>query len=64
MTPVAEEVCPPAILSVKAACRETTLSRSTLWRLVKSGQFPAPVKLSPGRVGFRATEVHAWIAAR
>ncbi len=37
-------------------------SSATLWRKVKSGDFPAPVKLSPGVTAWRCEDVHAWIA--
>lgn len=42
----------------------TGLSRTTAWRLQKSGDFPAPVVISPGRVGWREGEVAAWAASR
>ncbi|MFI8482973.1 helix-turn-helix transcriptional regulator [Pseudomonas sp. NPDC078700] len=38
----------------------TTLSRSTLWRLAKAGKFPEAVQITPGRVGWKASEVAAW----
>jgi prophage regulatory protein len=53
-----------AVLSTKDAVRVTSLSRTTLWRMVKAGAFPTPVRLSPGRVGFREADVAAWIAGR
>ncbi len=49
-----------AVLTVKDVCRETSLSRTTLWRLVKQGAIVAPLQLSPGRVGFRASDVEAY----
>jgi predicted DNA-binding transcriptional regulator AlpA len=42
----------------------TGLSRTTAWRLQKRGEFPLPVVMSPGRVGWRETEVEAWQASR
>lgn len=42
----------------------TGLSRTTAWRLQKKGDFPAPLVISPGRVGWRAGEVAAWAASR
>lgn len=42
----------------------TGLSRSTAWRLQRRGDFPAPVPLSPGRVGWWESELTAWKAAR
>ena len=39
-------------------------SRVHLARLVKSGNFPAPVKLSPNRIAWVLEEIEAWNAAR
>lgn len=41
--------------------RITTLSPTTIWRRVKDGEFPAPVQLSPGRIGWLAASVDEWI---
>lgn len=40
------------------------ISRTTAWRLQNIGDFPRPVMLSPGRVGWRESEVRAWRASR
>lgn len=40
------------------------ISRATAWRLQKAGEFPAPIKLSPNRVGWCAQELAAWFAYR
>ncbi len=37
-------------------------SRSTLWRRVKDGSFPAPVKLSPKVTAWRVEDVRRWMA--
>lgn len=55
---------PLTMLSIKAVCLRTGLSRSTVLRLVAAGIFPAPVRLSPGRIGFFDDEVEAWQRAR
>ena len=39
-------------------------SRSTAWRLQRAGDFPKPVQLSPGRVGWWESELTAWKTAR
>ena len=36
-------------------------SSATLWRKVKSGDFPAPVKLSDRVTAWRVQDVHAWM---
>ncbi|MFC5345310.1 helix-turn-helix transcriptional regulator [Brevundimonas staleyi] len=40
--------------------RTAGLSRTTAWRLQRAGQFPAPYRLSPGRVGYSEVEIAAW----
>jgi prophage regulatory protein len=40
------------------------LARSTIYSLVKRGQFPRPIRLTDYAVGWRATDVEDWIASR
>ena len=45
----------------------TGLSKTTIWRRVRSGDFPIPVKLggpAARSVGWRATDVQEWIDSR
>jgi len=49
------------LLKEEEVCDRTTLSRSVLWRKVKAGTFPAPVKINGGRVAWYEHEVQAWI---
>jgi prophage regulatory protein len=44
--------------------RLTSLSRATLYRLVRDGQFPKPVRVAHRRVAWRATDVAAWLETR
>ncbi len=37
---------------------------TTIWRWVKAGKFPKPVKLSSGMTAWRCAEVHEWMEAR
>lgn len=39
-------------------------SNSTLWRKVKSGQFPKPVKLTERITAWRCEDVRAWMQSR
>jgi len=41
----------------------TGLSRSTLYRLMRTGEFPEPLKIGPRAVRWVAGEVDTWIAA-
>ena len=42
----------------------TGLSRTTRWRLERAGKFPPRRVLSVNRVGWRATEIMAWLESR
>ena len=37
------------------------VSRSTLYKLGKSGDFPVPVQLAPRTIGWLESEIDAWI---
>ena len=52
------------ILRLPAVTEATGLSRVTVWRYVRAGNFPAPVRLGPNAVGWRTSAVEAWIASR
>lgn len=49
-------------LSLSDINKRCTLSKSTIYRLIKAGQFPQPVQLSPGRVGWREDDLATWEA--
>ena len=40
------------------------LSRSTIYCLIGQGRFPQQVLLGQRAVGWRESEVHAWVASR
>jgi prophage regulatory protein len=40
------------------------LSHSTIWRLVRDGQFPLPVQLSSRAKGWRTAEIEEWLKGR
>jgi len=40
------------------------LSRPTRWRMRQAGEFPNPVQISKGRVGYPAALIDAWVAGR
>ncbi len=39
-------------------------SANTLWRKVRSGEFPKPIKLGPRITAWKAGDVRAWINAQ
>ena len=52
------------LLSARAVTQQTSLSRVTVWRMVRRGEFPAPVQISKGRIAWPAEEVSAWVSER
>ena len=42
----------------------TGMSRSSIYRMVAAGEFPAPVKLSARSVGWKAGDVADWLESR
>jgi len=37
------------------------ISRSSIWRLVQAGQFPAPIKLSAKITVWRVEDIRRWL---
>lgn len=42
--------------------RETGLSRSTIYKRIKEGTFPVPLKIGPGSTGWRVADIEAFLA--
>jgi prophage regulatory protein len=40
------------------------LSPVTAWRMLRRGEFPAPIQLSRGRVAWRRTDLEQWLSTR
>ncbi|MEO8313306.1 MAG: AlpA family phage regulatory protein [Pseudomonadota bacterium] len=55
---------PLEILRPADVCTLLRISRPTLWRLRRAGEFPNPAKLSKRSIGWRRVQVEAWITAR
>ena len=58
------EISFSGIMKAKDVALATGLSRVSIWRMERSGAFPARVQLSPSRVGWHGNEVQNWINAR
>jgi prophage regulatory protein len=39
-------------------------SRSHLWRLIRAGKFPKPIRLGENRVAFPEAEIDKWIESK
>ena len=48
------------VLHLREVVARTGRSRSSLWRDVKEGRFPAPVRIGKVRIGWLETEVMEW----
>ena len=40
------------------------IARSSIYRFMRCGQFPEPVRVGPRAVRWRASEIEAWLAGR
>ena len=40
------------------------ISNATLWRWIKAGRFPAPMKIGKKKVAWRSSVLALWIAQR
>lgn len=54
----------PTLLRFPVVRQRTGLSRSTVWRLERRGQFPRHVRISANIVAWHEGDVTAWILSR
>ena len=40
------------------------ITRATVYRLMRTGQFPEPIKVGPRAVRWPSSEIEAWLAGR
>jgi prophage regulatory protein len=55
---------PERFISFNTVAHRTALSRTTIWRLQRAGQFPRSIRLSAGRRGWLESQIEAWINTR
>jgi prophage regulatory protein len=48
-------------LRVRRVAEKTGLAESSIWRLSQRGQFPSPIKLSPGATAWYEHEIDEWL---
>ncbi|MDH0062283.1 MULTISPECIES: helix-turn-helix transcriptional regulator [Enterobacteriaceae] len=57
-----------SLIKIKTVLEMCAVSRATLYRQIKAGYFPEPVRLTEGKssrsVAWRKEEVQDWIANR
>ena len=44
--------------------KTTGLSRSTIYELMRRGEFPRPIKLSARAVGWLSSDIDGWLRTR
>jgi prophage regulatory protein len=52
---------PDRILRIKPVLVRTGLCRSTLYRKIEQGSFPRQISISQRCVGWRESDVNAWL---
>ena len=54
-----------SFIDTKEALRLTSIkSRSTLWAMEQTGDFPRRVQLSKNRIGWKRSDIERWITQR
>ena len=51
------------IIRREEVTRLTGIARATLYKLIKEGKFPAPLRLGERSVGWRLADIDTWLAA-
>lgn len=54
---------PVRLLKPSVVEDRTSLDRVTIWRKVRAGTFPAPLKISANRIAWKDADIAAWIAS-
>ncbi|MCY3677933.1 MAG: AlpA family phage regulatory protein [Gemmatimonadetes bacterium] len=52
------------ILRPRAVCDRLSISRTTLWRKQKDGDFPPALRLGPNSIGWRESTIQEWLDSR
>ena len=53
---------PDRIIRFETVRARTGLSRSTIYRKIKEGIFPAQMKISTNGAGWRESDINRWVA--
>ncbi|MER9299945.1 AlpA family phage regulatory protein [Mesorhizobium sp. M0621] len=53
---------PDRIIRLKTVLARTGLSRSTIYRKIGEGTFPAQIKISINGAGWRESDINRWVA--
>ncbi|TGP93615.1 MULTISPECIES: AlpA family phage regulatory protein [unclassified Mesorhizobium] len=53
---------PDRIVRLRTVLARTGLSRSTMYRKIAEGTFPAQIKISVNGAGWRESDINLWLA--
>jgi prophage regulatory protein len=53
---------PDRIIRLRTVLSRTGLSRSTIYRKIAEGTFPAQLKISTNGAGWRESDINRWVA--
>jgi prophage regulatory protein len=53
---------PDRIIRLKTVLSRTGLSRSTIYRKINEGTFPAQIRISINGAGWRESDINRWVA--
>lgn len=51
----------PVLLRLPGVCAMVGLSKSQIYRLIRAGEFPTPVRLGANSVAWPAEQISAWV---
>lgn len=52
------------LLRIKEVMKRTGLPRSSLYRYIKTGIFPAPIQIGPKAVAWPESKIDSWVEDR
>ncbi len=58
------EITDDRVLSLAQLLERIPLTRQSVWKMVREGRFPPPVRLTRSKLGWRWSAVLAWLAER
>lgn len=64
MSTQSSTAAPTRLLRRRAVAERVGLSAVTIWRLERSGAFPKSIRISPGAIAWRESDIEEWIAER
>ncbi len=50
------------LMPLRAVTQFTSLSRATVYRRIKDGSFPKPLKIGINRIAWRQEDLQSWLA--